>query len=271
MACMAAPAHPELPSAPSGHSRIGWAGFALALPEDWNLSFHSPAKSVARGGLLVFNDLRGPAFEIRWKSPRMLGVFAADPVRRLQRLAKKLQRKHTVESLPGAFLLPGKSMVLAATGGRIYELHCPRDAKLLTPITHDFLAATGRIKDQWLWSIYGIREWLPSSARLCKATFNPGQSELLFGRRVSRFARPGETWQCVSRALASQMLGGKSLRAWVTAELPLLRQFTKPEWIESENAATCRGQSKHTRHELTLRHDPQTNRLLWTHLQKRTK
>ena len=83
----------KLPEVPPEFTRIGWMGFGLVLPASWNLSLHSPVRTMARQGVLVFSDLRGPAFEIRWQTPRKLKFLRADPQRALQRAASKLGRR----------------------------------------------------------------------------------------------------------------------------------------------------------------------------------
>lgn len=275
----------NLPDVPPGTARLGWMGFALALPEKWNLSLHSPAATMARQGLLVFSDLRGPAFEIRWQTPRKLKLLRADPRQALQRAAAKLRRRGTVDLQADACLLQKKGLALVAGPRHLFELHCPRNPELIAEIARDFRVTLLQLAaGPWLWSVYGVHAWLPPTVRLCDIAMRAGDCRLKFRIPAAREARTAAgfplgngdgTLTLAGFSLAHQILRNRSLRAWAGTELTHVRDHPEGTWEESGDQASWRTRTRRLgrliAHETHIRHDPLHNRIHWTHLQQHVK
>ena len=84
-----------------------------------------------------------------------------------------------------------------------------------------------------LWSVYGVYDWLPRTARLRHCTLLPGKSELIF-------AVPGGRSTVGSYSLADRLLANRSLKAWAIATIPFLRGNREGRWEKAVNHASFR-------------------------------
>src|SRR5207244_1568859 len=75
----------------------------------------------------------------RWRTPRILRLLPTSPQKTLARLLKKLRPHHAVEPSEAGFILPTKTLALAAGTHRLYELHFPRQSPEWRTVAQHFL------------------------------------------------------------------------------------------------------------------------------------
>jgi hypothetical protein len=256
-------------SSPSAHfQRVGWQGFTLLVPEDWNLHLHD---GDWRGGAILFADLRSTRLEVRWQG-------ATEPRKVVAKTVRGIRRNHPesqVEEISTSAVRITQSngiLLLAAGGTRRYELHWPATAddapqSGMGVTTQDFLdglsANEGRASPgAYFWSIYGASGWVPAAARLRKASLLPGATTLSFKNKSGTVALG-------AFSMADRLLAGRSLREWATTAIALIREHSGGHWNEADDQATFTAPTRrwwrNFRHMLVFRHDRVANRIVWSH------
>jgi hypothetical protein len=268
------PSFPDIPSTPRDFQRIGWHGMAFCVPVAWNVSLYLGNRNR---GTLIFSDLRGTVLEVRWNTPRALGILRGSVTRATQRLVARIRRQHAIEKLDKAYFAPPLALALWDDGARIYELHWPGKARHVEQIVRDFLECQKQMmgSDSWLWEIYGVRSWIARDARLKSASLGAGRSELKFTEKNGRITTG-------AYSMADRLLGNKSLQEWARGNLLALTGLAQPQtsrglWMEERPRLVYRvqppsGGLRHgTCHELSLERDDTLNCIRWTHQYKRDK
>lgn len=216
----------------SNLQQVAWAGFALQLPADWNLSLQQGDPRL-REGLLAFSDLRNVRLELRWHTVPGSIRKPARLQRHLDKLLRKLQRKLAPVTLNHPLRAhqintDARSIVLfAGRSDRIYELtfpgaHAATQAAAVAATFHDHAP-----DPVWTWCLYGVAGEVPASYRLRRAALFPGTTRLEF--------LPGSFLQRLnagpialgSFSMADRLLRGKSLGDWAREHIPLLKNHPK--------------------------------------------
>jgi hypothetical protein len=292
---------------PTGWYPFGWHGIGLQLPQEWNLARH---EGDARRGALVFSDLHGACFTLRWHAARRRPPWrTSSPERDLAKTLQRLRNRAEIEPLAGgrAFrvlsALPrlspssqksgvGRTLTLLADSHRVYEIELhERGAEaygqLLEALLRELAAptvlepthsTTQRENTRWFWSVFGAQGWVPAWSRLRRASFLPGETALEFS------SSHGARDRLESRSLADRLLSGRPLRAWANRSISLVfggtaRNFGKSavtpdtlHWVEHDpRQLSCTWRSPRRwrlsalTHEIVITHDPEANRIHWTH------
>jgi hypothetical protein len=216
--------------------------------------------------------------EVRWRRARW-GWGGAAGNAPLERVLRTLSGHRRVGENAAWFSRGGRDGLLLADARRLYELFFPAatEGGQAAAVAEHFLAATpaNAAGAEWRWSVYGAEGAVPAWARLKKASLLPGETRLAFGGWL-----PGGGVTLGAYSLAAQRLadvppgpagaaGGEALRAWATRHHPVVRRFPGGRWEEGlagelSYVVLSRGRWRRGMR-LTLRHDPGSNRIHWTH------
>jgi hypothetical protein len=92
---------------------------------------------------------------------------------------------------------------------------------------------------------------------------------MLPGQTTLTFKTPAATLTLAALSLADRHLQSKTLRQWAQQTLPAIVAHPGGAWTESPTQAVFTLKTRHLlrslTHHLTLTHDHETNRLLYTH------
>ena len=227
---------------------LGWQGFTLTLPSDWDLAQFGGTQEK---GTLRIDDGDGPRIELRWETPPKsidLERSIADFLSSLERNAKKKKQRFDAADHPHIVAKSRKQKAqlvnfgwtgdsdehLAAHGwgtswhcaecGRVVVAHLmgrggekPRAAQQLATDIFTSLECHGRGGWQ-AWSVFGLSVEIPTEFALGRAKLQTGKIEIEWARPL-----PGglNGWQARPERIVLQRIAAANV---------LLEHEALPDW-----------------------------------------
>ena len=179
---------------PALNNRLGWEGWQIDLPTEWNPIHFSGS---ARSGRLVVADLERERFELSWR--RIRSVEGVDLARVARRGRKDKRHWQVMAGAPIGEVFAHGRFAPTEEGGRMAILVSRVSRRLLFvrlateageagrgPADRIFASLEDRSADDAIpWSVYGFAWQVPSGFQRSHQTFQAGRASITFRKGFS--------------------------------------------------------------------------------------